>query len=76
MTARLTLPRGNCNLSITLKLSLQEGMLLPEGKGKNELGEKLLGGTSLRLFCREAIVGNFCREATIYLYRTIGVVFC
>ena len=64
------MPRGNFNLSITSKLSPQEGILQ---QNKIELGEKLWGVTSLRRFLPRGYCGViFCREATIYLYRITG----
>ena len=42
-------------------------------QSKNELGEKLLGGDkSEAVFAARLSWGYFCREATIYLYRTTG----
>ena len=43
-------------------------------QSKNELGEKLLGGEkSEAIFAARLSWGYFCREATIYLYRTTGL---
>ena len=48
-------------------------MTFVSSKNLNELGEKLLGGDkSEAIFAARLSWGYFCREATIYLYRTTG----